>query len=152
MSIFSKVTHYLESRVRENRSHGSEGGGTGKPTGSSYPYAGRNLPSPSSSRHSKPSYSLRKPESPHAAKKHSAKAFVHFRLKHYIIFLQYWPVGCKVSGNLSERVFLFAGVDMTQSPKYSFQIRGCHHMVTYDLVAVKVVVFKDGINEKRCKY
>ena len=38
---------------------------------------------PSSPRHSKPFYSLRKPESPHAAEKYSAKALVHFRLNHY---------------------------------------------------------------------
>jgi hypothetical protein len=32
------VNHQLESRVRENRSHGSEGGGAGYTTGPSYPY------------------------------------------------------------------------------------------------------------------
>ncbi len=32
------VNHRLESRVREIRTHGSEGGGAGYSTGSSYPY------------------------------------------------------------------------------------------------------------------
>jgi len=45
--------------------------------------AGLNLPSHLCRDHSKPFYSLRKPESPHAAEKHSAKAFVHFTLNHY---------------------------------------------------------------------
>ena len=38
LSVLSEVNHRLESRVRENRMHGSEGGGTGNTTGSSYPY------------------------------------------------------------------------------------------------------------------
>jgi hypothetical protein len=38
LSIRSAVNHQPESRVRENRTHGSEGGGTGVKTGSSYPY------------------------------------------------------------------------------------------------------------------
>ncbi len=37
LSIRSAVTHRPESRVREIRTHGSEGGGTGT-TGSPYPY------------------------------------------------------------------------------------------------------------------
>jgi len=32
------VNYQPESRVRENRMHGSEGGGTGVETGPSYPY------------------------------------------------------------------------------------------------------------------
>jgi len=32
------VNHQLESRMRENRTYGSEGGGAGNSTGSSYPY------------------------------------------------------------------------------------------------------------------
>ncbi len=40
LSVLSEVNHRLESRVRENRTHGSEGGGTGNTTGSSYPYNG----------------------------------------------------------------------------------------------------------------
>ena len=44
---------------------------------------GPNLPSHLRRDHSKPFYSLRKPESPHAAEKYSAKALVHFRLNHY---------------------------------------------------------------------
>ena len=39
-SIPSGVNHRPESRVRENRMHGSEGGGTGNSTGPSYPYPG----------------------------------------------------------------------------------------------------------------
>ncbi len=40
MSALSQVNHQLESRVRENRMHGSEGGGAGVTTGSPYPYNG----------------------------------------------------------------------------------------------------------------
>ena len=41
------VNHQLESRVREIRTHGSEGGGAGYSTGSSYPYRiGRNRSNP----------------------------------------------------------------------------------------------------------
>ena len=36
-SILSQVNHQLESRMRENRLSGSEGGGT-KPIASPYPY------------------------------------------------------------------------------------------------------------------
>ncbi len=32
------MNHQPESRMRENRLYGSEGGGTGYPTGPSYPY------------------------------------------------------------------------------------------------------------------
>jgi len=37
-SVLSEVTRRLESRVRETRTHGSEGRGARNPTGSSYPY------------------------------------------------------------------------------------------------------------------
>ncbi len=36
--VRSAVNHQPESRVREIRTHGSEGGGAGYSTGSSYPY------------------------------------------------------------------------------------------------------------------
>ena len=39
-SIRLAVNHQPESRVRENRMHGSEGGGAGVATDSSYPYPG----------------------------------------------------------------------------------------------------------------
>src|SRR5260370_39520348 len=39
-SILSEVNHQLESRMRENRQSGSEGGGT-KPIASPYPYEKR---------------------------------------------------------------------------------------------------------------
>jgi hypothetical protein len=38
VSVLSKVNYRLESRMRENRPYGSEGGGTGT-TGSPYPYS-----------------------------------------------------------------------------------------------------------------
>ena len=38
VSVRSAVNHQPESRVREIRTHGSEGGGAGNSTGPSYPY------------------------------------------------------------------------------------------------------------------
>ena len=37
-SVLTEVNHRPENRVRETRTHGSEGGRTGNSTGSSYPY------------------------------------------------------------------------------------------------------------------
>ena len=42
LPILLEVNHRPESRMREIRTSGSEGGGAGNPTGSSYPYQMKN--------------------------------------------------------------------------------------------------------------
>ena len=54
-----------------------------------------------------------------------------------LIFLQYCPVGCKVSGNLSEYVFLleldFAMINILSC---NHKIKQYQHIVNYHLVVI----------------
>jgi hypothetical protein len=74
-----------------------------------------------------------------------------------LIFLQNWPVGCKVSGNLSEGVFLFLGSDlcfaMSNILNYSHinkQFNRHNQIVSFDLVVVRVVIEKFYLTKKTC--
>ena len=71
-------------------------------------------------------------------------------IKFPFYLLQYWLVGCKVSGNLSEQVFLLdLGFAIINILNYNGEIKHCH-IVNYDLVVVKIVVKKFGIDEIFC--
>jgi len=63
------------------------------------------------------------------------------------IFLQYWRVLCKVSGNLSERVFLLElDFAMTNILNCNQVIVQDNQTINQDLVVVKVVVRKSLAN------
>jgi hypothetical protein len=60
-----------------------------------------------------------------------------------LIFLQNWPVGCRVSGNLSERDFRLGICElMAYVLNYNLESFTTYHYNS-NLVVVKVVVFAD---------
>ena len=65
------------------------------------------------------------------------------------MFLQYWPVLCKVRGNLSERVFLLElGFAMINIFNYNHKIKQFNNIANYNTVVVKVVDEKFYLNRK----